>query len=144
MGECWRGYFAWKEMLCSWVIPGRRSHIMGRLGPSDPSLVLPRASSFLSDLHHVSRGTPTWCAGFYPSWEVNPNHHEDFAPQWGLALCGTREGLGSERRLTVGWFLKQQTGVGLFHINSLKQGSRPPEEPWHPHMCDCRHTHTDT
>ncbi len=39
MGECWRGSSAWKEMLCSWVIPGRGSHILGRLGPSDPSLI---------------------------------------------------------------------------------------------------------
>lgn len=42
MGECWRGCFDWKEMLCSWVIPSRRSRIMGRLGlsGSPPSVLL--------------------------------------------------------------------------------------------------------
>lgn len=144
MGECWRGCFAWKEMLCSWVIPGRGRRILGRLGPSDPSLVLPQASSSLPLIYTMfPKGLLAGALDATPPGRSCQIMTKSWPPTRKLAPCGTREGLLSGRwRLTIGWCWKRQTGVGLSPINCLKLDQRPPEEAWHLHMCVTAGTHT--
>lgn len=91
VGECWRGCFAWKEMFCNWVIPSLGSHILGRLHPSDPSLVLLLQSSSLPPIHAMSpKGL--LADECHSSWEVMTRRCPT-PPSGKLSPQGTRKAL---------------------------------------------------
>lgn len=68
-----------REMLCSWVIQGKRKSCPGQSGPSDPSPLLLRSTT-ASDLRHIYRGAPRWGVGRHSSWEVIPKSWPEFSP----------------------------------------------------------------
>lgn len=111
--------------------PGSGCHILGRLGPSDPSLVLPQASSSLPLIYAT-----------FP--EVLLADALDTTNPEGSCQTTTRSWCPSGQTAAL-WgddgLRRRKTGTGVFSINCHQQGRRGLMPT---RVCNCTHTHTHT
>lgn len=145
VGVCWCGCFAWKEMFCSWVIPGKGSHVLGRLAPLTPPQFSPQTSSSLPLIYTAfPKGfTRSWYTRCHPSWEVIPNLDKNLPPCTPIgSMCNLR-GSPLQGMETDHWFwLQRANRCGSVPHKLPLTLPETPRRGLTPHMCTHKHTHT--